>query len=508
MRKFIMILLVVIMLIPAIPSLAAGNEDKHEVTIYPNGKGMFRTTSNDLVIGDVRVTYSVDDEKNEIDIYFDEAIFVGDVISEGDTVHKTIKFDSEDELIEVEEELSTSGFVSANVSNIKLNYEDVNSVNSVTIQSVDMDFHGGLLDGKPFYYMSAGSSDFSNRSSPLYNSTDADIGTSDKVGSSSYQSYFRFEEPTDINKIKILSSNGPSVLFKEFGTSSTNFLRNDGTLQSSKTTLNGTTTGLEIHTNLKNIEVIILKSTNHISLEVFEFNVYGEVQPEEPKPPQEEITELDYTVESNNNVTLSWTNPSNDKFEGVKIYRDGIYLETTTEECFSETLPIGTYQYRMTTLEAGEESKGVILDVSVQTIPTPVKGINMINTSSSGGSITWDPNPKGQNISKYIIYINGQKHGEVENPPYQLEGIEVGKKYDIAVSAVNDLGEGDRSKPVSYIPSKIEDLKTAIKIEEIFSYIAMLFTKVWPLLALTITVALFPYITNAIKSVVRSRRSA
>ena len=166
---------------------------------------------------------------------------------------------------------------------------------------------------------------------------------------------------------------------------------------------------------------------------------------------------------------------------------------------------MGTYQYRITTLEAGEESEGITIDVSVQTIPTPVKGVNMINTSSTGGSITWEPNPKAQNIIKYIVYVNGEKHGEIENPPYKLEDLEVGKKYDIAVSAVNDLGEGDRSDTVSYTPSKIEDLKSTIKVGEIFSYISLLFLKVWPLLALSLTFILFPHITNAIKSVVRSR---
>ncbi len=555
MRKFLILLLITILLIPAIPSLAAGNEGIYEVTIYPNGRGMFRGTSDDLVIGDVRVSYDVDEEKNIINIDFDDYVFIDDVVSKGETIHKSIKFDKEENKIDINKPLDTSGYKSNYVESIDLEYEDVNKVDSITIVSLplttnvesevsgnnwnviltfpllpsnrydDIKIYGtGQINRFNVFYDEAGtwqhteltlpfsaninwpsykrarSIHFTNLDLNMYNTKITKIVLNNIVvfeGTLKFSDYIRTNiEVNDLNYE--INDNNVFLNWKnpdDPDFSYLNIYRNEVLIESNYKNEIFYDNDLEVGTYDYMIETVDKNGVKSIGKTI---KLKIETLPEK------EVLDLDYTLQGNN-ITLSWINPQNDKFEGVKIYRDGEHIETTTEESFTETLPIGTYQYRITTLEAGEESEGITIDVSVQTIPTPVKGVNMINTSSTGGSITWEPNPKAQNISKYIVYVNGEKHGEIENPPYKLEDLEVGKKYDIAVSAVNDLGEGDRSDTVSYTPSKTEDLKSTIKVGEIFSYISMLFLKVWPLLALSLTFILFPHITNAIKSVVRSR---
>ena len=347
MRKFIILLLITILFIPAIPSLAAENGNIYEVTIYPNGRGMFRGNSDDLVIGDVGVTYNVDNEKNEIDIYFDEAIFVCDVISEGNTIHKSIKFDSEDQVREVNEELMTRGFKSANVKSIKLEYDDVSSVDTITLQSANIDFSGGLLDGKKLELFSPGSNPGSTRLI-----TDNDLSTYYKLNKDGPRitARYSFENPVDITGYRLYCSyikSGMRLIFQ--------YLDGEKEETVAFDIFNITDTkvsGEFIELNLEKVTRVSLAASNKVSSESYvlvnEFNLYG-IQEE---PPQEEVSGLDYTLKGNN-VTLTWTNPSNDKFEGVMIYRDGEYIETTTEESFTESLSIGTYQYRITTLEDG-----------------------------------------------------------------------------------------------------------------------------------------------------------
>ena len=495
MRKHVIYCLVALLLIGLVPigSSAAEDDGIYEVIIYPNGKGI-QTLSGEksLVLGDVEVSYEVDRENNEIDIYFEEPIIVHDVISIGSTIHKNIKFDVDDEPILINDNLETKGFVSAGVQEINLQYENITKVDSIVIQGLLYDFSDSLVLGEPFIQLGHFTS--GDREFETYDITDNDRSTRillmEKSTKRNYVRY-NFSKPVRItsyfcdmptaynNHLELVIRNGSSDI-------NINIDRPREFVDISGY-------------NLNDVRSIRINNKSDTRISIYEFHVFAE------ELPQEEVINLDYTIEGNN-ITLSWTNPSSDKFEGVKIYRDGEYIETTTGESFTETLPIGTYQYRITTLEDGQESEGVTIDISVQTIPTPVKGIRINNTTSSSASITWDLNPKAQNISKYIVYVNGEKHGEIETPPYQLEDLETGKKYVVAVSAVNSIGEGDRSDPVSYTPSKIEDLKSTIKVEEILSYISMLFMSVWPLLALTMAIILSPYITSAIKSVVRSRR--
>ena len=81
-RKFIIYGLVVVLLVGLVPVGANAEEPEvYEITIYPNRRQLFNFDNDDLVLGDVKGSYDVDYESNEVDIYFEEPIFIDDVIS-------------------------------------------------------------------------------------------------------------------------------------------------------------------------------------------------------------------------------------------------------------------------------------------------------------------------------------------------------------------------------------------------------------------------------------------
>lgn len=217
------------------------------------------------------------------------------------------------------------------------------------------------------------------------------------------------------------------------------------------------------------------------------------------KPP-EEVKNLNYTVEGNN-VTLTWTNPTSENFEGVNVYRNGeLIKENCVEEMYvDEGLSPGIYEYKVTTIEAGRESPGITINVSVQSAPTPVKNVRITNMTSTGGLVTWTENPAYENVEKYIVYVNGEKHGEIEAPPYPLEGLEEGKTYTISVQAINNYGISEPPTAITYTPTKLSEIKDTIRIGDIFTYLSMLFVNMWPLLALGLAIIISPKIYNLFK---------
>lgn len=579
MRKYVIYCLVALLLIGLVPVgvSAAENDGIYEIVIYPNKKGMQTLDSEEnLVLGDIEVTYDVNYENNEIDIYFEEPIFVSDVISEGSTIHKTIKVNDFDE-IEVNEELKTDGFMFASVNKLKMKYEDINSVEYIKIQSGnEPDFSGGLLDNTSYEFYSNGTTSIDGRL------TDNDLSTFIYFNpTGDYKVYFKNFGVFKVDKFRIFLNS-----YHRYGNIFYNFFRNGESVKSfavrgathssglyEKTfepfecdlieidfrissgsgsacefnvygelleypdteppaevnnlcyTLNGQNVNLSwvnpnnedfAGVNIYRDDVLIVKNyvgesyiDEGLEVGIYEYKVttVDNVNNESEgvkitvtiEEPLEEVTNLDYTVEDDK-VTLTWTNPTSENFEGVNIYRDGKLIKTTIDESFSENLPSGIYEYRITTTEAGRESPGIIINVLVQSAPTPVKNVRITNMTSTGGLVTWTENPTYENVEKYIIYVNGEKHGEIEAPPYPLQGLEEGKTYTISVQAINSYGTSEPPTAITYTPTKLSEIKDTIKINDIFSYLSMLFKNMWPLLALVLAIILSPKIYNLIKS--------
>lgn len=506
MRKYIIYCLVSVLLISLVPvgKVNAAGPEVYEITIYPNRMLLFNFDNDDLVLGDVKVSYDVDYESNNVNIYFDESIFVSDIISSGNTIHKSVSF-NDSELLEVNKELDTNGFVSDNVQKISLSYGEVSNVSSITIQSANIDFSGGLLDGKPIsieyvkkYKYPVAYMDYRD----TLRLTDNNFDTSEKfifwlssVGTN-YSFNYVFNEPVDIKYYRIMCSIfGGNFLLK--------FYDENGVILLEKSIRSGSLNGELVEIDVSNCKKIVGSFSgsldNRVRCTIYDFNLYSD------KPKIPDVIGLEHVV-NDNNVIFTWTNPTFYNFIGVNIYRNDILIAESyngTSYTDSELDP-GEYTYKITTVDSnGNESKGINISITIEEpppLPSVVKGIKIINKSSTGGMVTWNLNPESENIKKYIVYINGEKHGETETPSYILKGLEEGKKYDITVAAMNDVGEGPKSSPVFFMPTKILDMRESIKIRDIFSNISMFFRNMWSLLALALAIIISPKIYNLIKT--------
>jgi predicted ribosomally synthesized peptide with SipW-like signal peptide len=132
--------------------------------------------------------------------------------------------------------------------------------------------------------------------------------------------------------------------------------------------------------------------------------------------PCSEVNQIKET-HTNNSITLSWSNPSNESFNFVKIYknnnptpvgenlREGLFIDESL-------LPTTKYSYKITTVDSsGNESSGLTIDVTTsndvsdKNLPknvTDIKGSR--NGKSDNITLSWI-NPTG--ISYVRIYIEG-----------------------------------------------------------------------------------------------------
>lgn len=232
-----------------------------------------------------------------------------------------------------------------------------------------------------------------------------------------------------------------------------------------------------------------------------------------PKLPSQvvNVNVKDITVSS---ALITW-DPNPEEVQKYIIYLNGqIYGETTDTEYMIDNLLSDT-SYEVTVTAVNDLGEGPASEPCIFTTPelppepaSQVKNLVIKNMTSTSAVISWTPNPEAERITKYVIYINGKKYGETENTEYFIEGLKEGEKYVVTVTAVNDLGEGPASEPVTFTTSKIADISTTIKVQDILSSIAVLFTTLWPLLAFALALIAVVPITTVLKQTVRRRSDA
>lgn len=215
-------------------------------------------------------------------------------------------------------------------------------------------------------------------------------------------------------------------------------------------------------------------------------------------------------------VIIGWD--PNPESEGVLKYivylNDQQYGETTNTEYSIDNLqPTTSYEVKIVAVNSYGE--GPASDVLVFTTLEPplkpatqVKNVVVKKLTSTSATISWMPNPETEKITKYIIYLNDEKYGETEDTEYVIEGLKEGEKYVVTITAVNDLGEGPPSKPITFTTSKIADISNAIKVQDILSSIAVLFANLWPLLAFALALIAVVPITGTLKQIFRRRFNA
>lgn len=348
-----------------------------------------------------------------------------------------------------------------------------------------IDFSGGLLDGKPL--------------GDDYNVTDNNTSTS-YSWNRGFTPAFVFEKPANIIGYRFVG-NVTSGVYIHF------YVGENKTVVSIRPSNN---TGEFVNYTINDVREIRFSNASGFTRYIYEFNVYGTLV--EPKPSQVQnvsITDITY-----NSVSISW-DPVTEEILKYKVYLNGEkYGETTgTEYTISDLQPNTTYEVTVTAInEAGEGPASEPLIFTTPELPpepaTKVKNVVIKNMTSTSATISWIPNPETERITKYVIYLNGEKYGEIEGTEYVIEGLKEGEKYIITVAAVNELGEGPPSSPITFTTSKIIDISTTIKVQDILSSIAVLFTNLWPLIAFILAVIAIVPIATALKQSIRRRSDA
>ncbi|MBE2941952.1 fibronectin type III domain-containing protein [Anoxybacillus flavithermus] len=113
---------------------------------------------------------------------------------------------------------------------------------------------------------------------------------------------------------------------------------------------------------VKKVQVAYEKGTNPL---LYEFDIYRSVPPTN-------VT-LSLTKESINSIYMEWKNPTDNNFDGIKIYLNGVLKETLdktwTSYSLNNLIPNTTYTIKITTFNTSGESSGVT--TTVKTLPLP-----------------------------------------------------------------------------------------------------------------------------------------
>jgi hypothetical protein len=164
-------------------------------------------------------------------------------------------------------------------------------------------------------------------------------------------------------------------------------------------------------------------------------------------------------TQTSDRITVTWQNPSDVDFDYVKLYLDGILIDTTNGESYNFTNldDDQIYTIAITTVDtSGNESARQIITVHTNdaTAPNSPSGITAA-ISDSKIQINWNPNLE-MDLKGYNIYINDTKinNGTLGSSSYNLENLTNGISYKIQISAVDQSGnESTLSMPIIRIPA-------------------------------------------------------
>jgi hypothetical protein len=228
--------------------------------------------------------------------------------------------------------------------------------------------------------------------------------------------FYKFERPIDIEGYSIKTDIQPVLYFYD----------ENGTVINTNRTVdfNGNNNPL----SFMNVSYVAVVSNTSASMKTYDFKIFGTMHPEPPKPPGE-VKQLQ-AEPSHNKVKLSWTLPSDQNFQMVRIYRDqvetaflgGLFGTTAyaAETPIFETngtyfndlsvKPETKYEYTLTTVSSeGLESDGVTTQVTTKEEPAPqMDGISYID--ENGNLIfTW----KQPTTGTVKVFVDGQEYETV-----------------------------------------------------------------------------------------------
>jgi hypothetical protein len=303
-------------------------------------------------------------------------------------------------------------------------------------------YSGGLLEGKTL--VDGAAIGTKSASSLNYTKlTDGNEATEDTINwyaSSHHIVFYTFASPVDIQAYQLKGRGSLSITWKKA----------DGTSGTFGTTV---ITGLKTNiTPLTNVSSIGVSNTSGNYSYVNEFDVFA--VPDTTPPGN--VTGLNET-HNHNSATLSWTNPADADFNGVKIFNGDTLLATlpkgTTSYKVTGLTPSSPYTFKVTSTDGtGNLATGITISLTTLA-PPPIPSAPTGLTATAGNSsvtLNWS---EVDIATEYKIYQDGKFIASTSTKTFVVNDLTNGTSYSFQVSAANGNGEGGKSNSVSATPT-------------------------------------------------------
>ncbi|MHA1973179.1 MAG: fibronectin type III domain-containing protein, partial [Candidatus Hodarchaeales archaeon] len=193
-----------------------------------------------------------------------------------------------------------------------------------------------------------------------------------------------------------------------------------------------------------------LTGSDHLTVDVtIDFGTVNDTTP----PAQ--VTGLTATAVSGSQIDLTWNANSEADLSYYTIYREGLYLTTTTTNSYSDTglSESTTYSYEVsaTDTSGNEGLKSIAASATTidETAPSQVTGLSATAISGSQIDLTWNANSE-TDLDHYNVYRDSVLIGTTTSTSYSDTGLADGTTYVYEVSAVDLTGnEGLKSASAS-----------------------------------------------------------
>lgn len=188
-------------------------------------------------------------------------------------------------------------------------------------------------------------------------------------------------------------------------------------------------------TNVKGVKSIRVRYYNSNIASLFgDFMLMGE---KAVQPPAGEVDRLSATA-TENDVKLSWVNPTSPNLKHINIYKDGVKLTQTAGTSYTDknVVPGKRYTYKLASVTNEDvESPGTPVSVTVP-FPQPVAEVSNYKAVAEfdGVDLSWT-NPTDSKFKHVIIYKNGVKLKETTDTSFRDTDVEIGKQYAYKITS-------------------------------------------------------------------------
>lgn len=190
---------------------------------------------------------------------------------------------------------------------------------------------------------------------------------------------------------------------------------------------------------------------------------------------------------------------------GYILYLDGNRITNNPSRATTFTIsnlsPDTEYLLELSAVDTSNNESGKI-SVRFKTmslISPPDAPLNLTGNAFNGGAqLNWLPSRYAE---EYYIYQNGVKIGDTKGTSFKLTGLTNGTSYDYQVTAVNSVGESQKSNLITLIPdpNKAPPITLGYGLSDLAKGVSDWFTSFWGILAFCIAIPLAFYIGNRVK---------